>query len=131
MDKTTLVGIDIDGGEKLISTLERAGLDIRAALWLYSSDPDKLELVIASPFIDQNGPKKTYTFIQAELAKMEPSPEIDLEDISVLSPKNRLIEALLRMREIYPTSIIKWLSREVVNGVYIEAAYIHRLKITE
>jgi len=131
MDKTALVGIDIEGGEQLVSNLEQAGFDIRAALWLYSSEPDKWELVIASPLVDQKGPKKTYIFIQSELAKIEPSPEIDLGDISVLSPEHRLIEALLRMKEIYPTVTTRWLNREVVNGVYIEGAYIYRLKITE
>ena len=134
MDKTALVGIDIEGGEKLVSNLEQAGLDIRAALWLYSSEPDKWELVIASPLVDQKGPKKTYIFIQSELANMK-SPDdpvgIDLEDISVLSPGHRLIEALLKMKKLYPTGTIKWLNREVINGVYIEDAYIHRLKVTE
>lgn len=128
MDKTTLVGIDIDGGGKLISILEEAGLDIRAALWLYSSDPDKWELVIATPFIDQNGPKKTYTFIQSELAKMESSPGIDLEDISAVSPEYHIIKALLKIRRVYPTGTIRWLEGALIDNVFIEAAYVYRLK---
>ncbi len=130
MNKTTLVGIDTEGGENLIKALEQAGLDIRAALWLYSSEPDRWELVIASPFVDQNGRKRTYIFIQSELAKIKSSTRIDLEDISVLIPGHRLIEVLLKMKKIYPIGI-RWLNREVINGVYIEAAYIHRLKVTE
>ena len=128
MDKTTLVGIDIDGGERLVSTLEKAGLDIRAALWLYSSDPDKWELVIASPFIDQNGPKKTYTFIQSELAEMKSVLEIDLEDISVVSPEHRIIKALLKIRRLYPNGTIRWLDGDLIDNVFIEAAYVYHLR---
>ena len=133
MDKTTLVEIDIEGGERLLKALDKADLDIRAALWFYFSDSDKWRLIIAFPLVDQEGPRKAYTLIQSELAKLVPPSRISLEDISAVGLKHHIIQALWAMVREHPDPAIistiskKWFTRTVMNGVFIEAAYIYRV----
>ena len=129
MDRAILVGIDIEGGERLLKALDEADLDIHAALWIYLPDPDEWRLMIAFPLVDREGPKKAYILIQSELAKLVPPPEISLRNISAVGLKNRLIKALQRIVQIRQDSDAKgmWISNSSAYNVFIEAAYIYRM----
>jgi len=132
MDNTALVGllgIDIEGGERLLKALDEADLDVRAALWSYSSDSDRWRLMVAFPLVDEEGPKKAYTLIQSELAKLTPPTGISLSDIWAVGPEHDLIRALREAARKYPGMISKkWFKRTVINGVFIEGAYVYRAK---
>jgi len=88
MDKTSLVEKDIEEAKRLIKALDESQFEVKAALWFYLIDSDEWRLLIASPFVEENGPKRAYNFIQRELARMSPSSKISLKEISVLSPQD-------------------------------------------
>ena len=115
MDKVALVGIDIEGGERLLNALDEANLDVRAALWIYLPDPDEWRLMIAFSLVDQKGPKKAYTLIQSELAKLIPPPEISLKNISAVGLEHHLIQALQAAARKYPGMISKHMI-ELINN---------------
>ena len=124
-----MVSIDIEGGERLLEALDKIDLNVCAALWSYSSDSDKWRLMIASPLVDQEGPRAAYTVIQSELAELIPPPAISLEDISAVGLEQRLIQALRTAAREYPGMVSKrWFKQTVINGVFIEAAYIYRVE---
>lgn len=131
MDRTTLVGIDIDGGRRLLEALDKAEFDIHAALWLYMPEPDEWRLMLAFPLVDREGPKKAYSLVRLELEKFDPPLELSLMNISVVGLENHIIKALLTADYSHLISKDKWLNRGPINGVYIEGAYIYRLKVTE
>jgi len=129
MDKATLVGIDIEGGTRLLRALDEADFDIHAALWIYLPDPEEWRLMIASPLVDQEGSKKAYTLIQSELARLTPPLEISLRNISAVGLEHRLIKALQRMVQVHRDFDAKgaWISNNSINNIFIEAAYIYRM----
>lgn len=124
MDRTALVNIDLEGGEKLLEALEKAGLIIYAAFWLYYSEPDEWRLVFATPMVDRKGPLKVYTLIQSVLAEIDPTLDIPLRYITVMSPKDKLVKAL---RKNYKEISEVRLSQSAVDGIFIEGAYIYRV----
>lgn len=127
MDKSTLVDADMKAGEALLKKLDEDKFKVRAALWLYMPDPEEWRLVLALPDIDADGPKKAYEKVQSELQELDGRSELSLENISLVSPRDKLIKAL---RTIIKTgkeiSHIR-LSKNVINNVFIEDAYIYRL----
>ncbi len=60
MDKTTLVGVDVDAGEKVIKALDTSKFKVNVALWIISPEYDDWRLVLASSALDQSHPLKAY-----------------------------------------------------------------------
>lgn len=130
MGKTALVEGDIRVGEGLIEALDAAGFPVQAALWFYLSDPGEWRLIVASPLTDKDGPRGAYEQVQSVLTKLRPPLDISLSDISVVGSKDELIKLL---RQAIGTgsgiSGIRF-TRNTINGVFIEDAYIYRLAST-
>lgn len=126
MDKTTLVDENIDEGRRLIEGLDREGFRVDAAMWFYLTDTSEWRLFIASPIVDQEGPKKAYGFIQSVLGKLSPTSQISLKDISAISPNHNLIRLLkIAIRTGPGISGIRF-TKNVINNTLIEDAYIYR-----
>ncbi|HDN65521.1 MAG TPA: hypothetical protein ENF23_04380 [Methanosarcinales archaeon] len=127
MDKTALVERDIQEGKDLVEALDGTEFKVDASLWFYSSDSDEWRLLIASPFVEENGPKKSYGFIRSVLTRPSPPSEISLKNISVLSPKHRLIKLLkTTIHTGLDIAGIRF-TRNVINNTLIEDAYIYRI----
>ena len=75
MDKTVLVDEMIGAGRKLIEALDESPFKVTAAMWFYLSENDEWRLIIASPYIDKEGPRKSYEFIQDQLDKLSNNPK--------------------------------------------------------
>jgi len=124
MDKTALVEIDIDGGERLINALEESGLHIQVAMWLYFPEPEEWRLVFATPMVDRKGPLKVYTFIQSILNNIVPALDIPLRYITVMSSKDKLTKALHKNFQGMKNSHLR---KSFLDGIYIEEAFIYKV----
>ena len=119
----------IKAGASVIAQLDRDNLPVGAALWLYYPEAEVWRLVIGLPKVKSQGPKQAYERVQSTMSKI-PNTEstIGLQNISVVDTTEPLL-ALLR-RVIATTgggiSGIRF-SRNTVNGVLVEDAYIYRL----
>jgi len=128
MDKTELVEEVIKDGERLIKALDEDKFDVRAAMWFYLTDSNEWRLIIASPFVDKNGPKKSYEFILRELIKLSKRPlAIFLKNVSVISPQDDLISLLRSVIHTGPGISGIRFTRNAINNVLIEDAYIYRM----
>jgi len=125
MDKTALVDKQIDEGKKLIEGLDKSKFKLVGALWYYNSNSGEWKLLLVSPLVDVIGPKQSYDVILAVLQDLKLSFEL-LTNISVLSPKNSLIQLLGRVVHTEGISQIRF-TRNTINGVFIEDALIYRL----
>lgn len=121
MVKTALVEKYINDGRILIGALESENFPIDIAMWLYSEEPDEWQLVIATPLVDEVGLRETYRKIQSVLEDL-PSRSISLIDVTILSPRDRLINAIKsnigHSRDIT-------LKGTVFDGILINNAYIY------
>ena len=127
MGKATLVDRDMQAGEALLKKLDEDKFKIKAALWLYMPDPEEWRLVFASPIVDTDGPIKAYEKVQSELQELDGRSELSLQNIALVSPHDKLIMALkTTIKTGKEISHIR-LTGNVINGVFIEDAYIYRL----
>ncbi len=117
----------ISAGAELIRLLDEAHFKASASLWFYELDANAWRLIIASPNVELDGPKKAYKQIQSVIAKMpEGQSKIELKDITVVDSKDSLILLLRRFVKAEGTHGIRLLNN-MINGSLIEDAYIYRL----
>lgn len=96
MATTTLVNDLIAAGRQVITRLEQAGIDIDTALWLQDEDSGDWRLVVASEYVDRHGPRPVYERL-VELHAISNFDGLRIDDISVLTTKDRLIRDLKRL----------------------------------
>jgi hypothetical protein len=127
MDKTTLVKEYIEEGKRIIESLDQKSLDISAAMWFYLQDLDEWRLFIASPAVDDKGPKEVYSIVQSVLGKAELPFELTINDISIISPNHKLILLMKKATKTdHGISGIRF-TKNVVDNTLIEDAYIYRM----
>ncbi len=129
--KEPLTEAMIRAGAELTRKLDELRWPVFASLWLYLSEGNQWKLVLASPLVASDGPKKSYETIQDALTKT-PAAEgaVKLSEIGVTDLKNPLI-ALLRVA-ISTGPVIGGVrfTRNVINGHFIEDAYVYRMSDT-
>ncbi|MGI9105616.1 MAG: hypothetical protein ACR2G4_05145 [Pyrinomonadaceae bacterium] len=127
--KESLSGEMISAGAELTRRLDDARLIVDASLWFYTTESNAWRLIVASPEVRVQGTRWTYKKIQSVISRMpSEQPGISLKDITVVDNQDPLI-ALLRGVVKTPDGIngIRF-SRNVINGVLIEDAYIYRMR---
>jgi hypothetical protein len=124
--KDTLSPEMIEAGKKLTEQLDRSSLPVSASMWLYVPESNQWRLILASPKIESEGPKKVYQDVLSSLTQL-PEAGLALKDIGVVEPNHPLIN-LLRVAVRTGSGIagIRF-SRNTINGHFIEDAYIYRL----
>lgn len=117
----------VQAGAKLVERLDADAANIKSALWLYFPDSRNWKLILASESVETDGPRKLYEKIQgANRDAAEPEETISLNDIGVTTPKNELISMLaIIIGTGQGISGIRF-TRNNINGLYIDDAYIYR-----
>ena len=118
----------VQAGAELTRRLDEAHLEVCASLWLYMPDKNLWRLIVASPAVRQDGPKKVYQQIQTILSKMSDKTwKLPLHDISVVEDSDPLIASLRTSMGTKDGISGKRFSRDTVNGHFIEDAYIYKM----
>jgi hypothetical protein len=118
----------IQAGAELTRRLDEAHLEVHASLWLYMPDKNLWRLIVASPAVRQDGPKKVYQQIQTILSKMSDQTwKIPLHDISVVEDNDPLIASLRTSMGTKDGISGRRFSRDTINGHFIEDAYIYKM----
>ncbi len=116
----------ISAGAELTRRLVEDRWPLSASLWLYLPDLNKWRLILASPNVADQGPREAYKQINQALTKLT-SLVVSLQDITVVEPDDSLISALrTAVRTGDALTGIRF-SRNVINGQFIDDAYIYRL----
>ena len=118
----------IQAGAEITRRLDEADLEVRASLWLYIPDKNLWRLIVASPAVRRDGPKKVYQKIQTILSKMSDKTwKIPLYDISVVEESDPLIVSLCTSMGTKAEISGRRFSRDTINGYFIEDAYIYKM----
>ena len=129
MVASALVSRKIELGKRLIQRLDTSGFQVTAAFWYYFSEPEQWRLVIASPTVESQGRQAAY----AEIHKIQRRgrgvrlPLLSVSEITAVSPNDPLVKLLSSAIRTGPGIAGIAFSRNVINGIYIEDAYIYRL----
>lgn len=117
----------ISAGADLTRLLDEAEFPFSASLWFLTPN-DTWRLVIASSEVSTRGPRWAYRRVQSVLSKIpNPQSKIGLKDITVLDLDDPLIKLLKVAIKTGPGIHNVRFSRNVINGIAIEDAYIYRL----
>mgnify|MGYP006298722171 CR=1 FL=1 len=117
----------IKAGAKLVERLDLEKSQVKSAFWLYISDEKIWKLIIASPLVDSEGPRKFYKRIVTANESAEKDEDIiSLNDIGVTNTSDQIVQLLkIAIGTGDGMSGIRF-SRNTINGVFIEDCYIYR-----
>jgi hypothetical protein len=136
MDKEPFVTEQLEHGEQLISELTKDGFETRAAFWAKPTDEGKWFLYLASPMVDEKGPRDAYRLVHRTLKRM-PNLWIEPLEIRVLGMNDSLTEAALAaikpkvptdpyaIQNPKPYRGMTWYRGETFGGLSIDGAYIY------
>lgn len=127
MAKTALVDKAVSDGERVVRKLDEMSTSVKGAFWLLSDDGGGWSLFVATPWVDQVGRINAYKRIGEALKSLGADVDIDLRDVSVVSPNSplvRLFRSAIKTGE--GINGIRF-SKNVINGTFIEDAYIYRM----
>lgn len=123
--KEPLRSEQIAAGKELTRVLAGSDLQLVACFWLYTSETNEWRLILATPVVDAEGPKKTYALIRQTLTASS-DPSLSLLNISVQSPQNPLVQSIRLSYDLdLKVSGGLRLSRTRVGDVFIEDAYLY------
>jgi hypothetical protein len=123
-----LVERNIEDGRRIVEGLDSSRFEVQSAFWFYTPASHKWTLFIVTPLVDNLGPREAYARVQTLLLTVSPRPQISLKDISLLSPQNELVRLLRLAIKTGPGISGIRFTRNTINGVFIQDAYIYRLQ---
>ncbi len=129
MATATLVGREIEEGQRLIDALNQAGFLTDSALWIYSSESETWRLMLTSPTCDRQGSLQAYREILSVFRKVEPELKIDWTSLVAVSPKHELIEGLRQLQLLWKIDFSgRRLTNNLVNMTIVEDGYVYQIK---
>jgi hypothetical protein len=122
----------INSGRKLIERLDGVNAEVRSAFWLFFPDEKAWRLTIASPLVESEGPRKYYKkIIVANNAASDDEEVISLNDINVVNIYNEIVEIISILIDAEHGILGMRYSRNTINGVFIEDAYVYRASLEQ
>lgn len=118
----------ISAGEELTRRLDKVQFEVTSSFWLYDPDSNVWRMTIANPQVEADGPARAYKKVQSVISRMpEDQPKIHLKDITVIDSKDPLISLLRKVVRTGKGISGHRFSRNAINGVWFEDAYIYRI----
>jgi hypothetical protein len=125
-NQVVVANFDEQAGRRLLQELDKRHFPIDAALWLYRPEEDDWRLMLATPLVDEFGPSEGYRRLQRVVQKV-PGTRLSLSNVELASPEDPFITLLRSAISTGPGIHGVRFSRNSINGVFIEDAYIYRL----
>jgi len=110
------------------------------SLWLYTSDANRWQLVVATPIVESSGPIHAYRLIECIAGEDWPYLEAPLYEISILRSNQSLVQALRSLghfeiqdfpRGLRPSPAVragKRITLSRVGDVFIEDALVYFIR---
>ena len=113
-------------GAALTRELDDTGWRMVASFWYFESSENRWKLVLASPRVSADGPKKAYDAVAQALEALHES-FANLEHITVVGPDHPLIKTFASAIQTGWTIGGIRFSRKSINGHFVEDAYLYRI----
>lgn len=123
--KEALTDQMIEAGASVLQSLDRRNFAVDAALWLYLTDANLWRLLLATPEVHLQGPRKAYKRLFHALRNAAVH-NVSVEDIAVVDSRDPFIQLLRTAVGVDPSRGGVRFSRNTINGQFIEDAYIYR-----
>lgn len=108
----------------LVNALDKAGIQVNSALWLFTEEDRGWQLVIASSDVERFGSRSFYGKIANIVSEHSP---LALSYVSARKPTDYIVSLLRQVASTGPGVSGFRFTGNVVNGIPIPDAYIYRL----
>ena len=116
----------IKAGASVVADLDRRQFLVDAALWLYLSNQNQWRLLLATPEVHLDGPRKAYKKLLQAL-RNSAVHGMSLQDVAVVDSRDPLVQLFrAAIRTDRTVGGIRF-TRNTINGQFIEDAYIYRM----
>ncbi len=121
----------IAAGDRLIKYLDKALAKIKASFWLLFPDKD-WKLVLVSPLIKSLGPREIYKKIQNYENQTDQDEKIiPITNVWIMTEDNEIAHSLNDFVKAHDNISNIRLSKNVLNGHFIEDLYIYHININD
>ena len=126
MASQSLLNAQVEQGKTTLSALDAAGLDVRAAYWIFDDDSQTWRFTLAEPTVDVKGTHALYESMARALGGRPDA--LPLREVYVVSPDDRLV-SLVRMAIATPGNAVSGITftGNVVKGNRIPDMFIYRM----
>jgi hypothetical protein len=128
MAKTTLVERDLEAGAALVRALDDGGWRPSAALWFYLPDDGLWRMIVSLPQDPGLRQQEAYRRLADVLEAHGLSAVLSVDDIALARPDDQMLTLLRRAISTGPGISGIRFTRNTINNVLIEDAYIYRLE---
>jgi hypothetical protein len=126
MVKETLVGMDVESGNRVLGLLDAAKFPVPVALWIRRGEEGRWGLLLATPLYDKLGQRGAYKKLIDTLWTSD--QDWVNSPIQLQSTRTPLIRALRRIFGKAPSVSGMRLGGQMVGGVWVEDAYVYRVQ---
>lgn len=132
MDKAALVEKQIEEGKVLISELDKANLEIKAAFWFYDENYSAWKLIIASSSKDLDVGKdvlSSYKTLTNTMRSISNLSSVSSNDIILVPIDHPLIKNIAPLIKTGSTLTDMRFSNTLLNNIYVEGMHLYRMNI--
>jgi hypothetical protein len=120
-----LVDKDLDAGRELLRLLAEARIPVSVAFWMYQEESQAWRLAIATPLVDNPGPRQAYERIQAA---MSPGFPLNIVHVKALSPNDEFAVAMKTASLQNPEDEYLHFFHSTVLGVPVDDVYVYKVR---
>jgi hypothetical protein len=128
MVKATLVEKDIADGARLLKALDEAGIQPKAAMWLFNPESESYRYVLALPRIKEEGTLPVRRAIRPIVDSLSPPVGLPLDGFQLLDARDKMIRGLHKMfRRTHKGRDVNFrLTGTIIDGGFVHDAYVYR-----
>ena len=115
----------IAAGSTVLEMLDHRNFAVDAAMWVYLSDVNQWRLLLATPGVRIDGPRKAYKRL-VQILRNVSVHGLSVQNIAVVDSHDPFIQLVRSAIGVSSTSNGVRFARNMVNGQFIEDAYIYR-----
>lgn len=120
----------ISVGETLLKKLDKSDAKVSATFWLYYPEEKTWKLFFTSELVKSEGPKKYYKKVVDALNDFaDKDSTLSLNNIGVTDNSNKILQLLASVFNSRKSIVKERLSRETINGQFIEDAFVYRVNL--
>ena len=125
MGSTELVSEKIEAGSSLLRQLDREGIRVGSAFWLYDRDADDWRLILSMPLVDERGQHAAYNRL-AHALQAAGIRTLYLRDIAAVGPGDKVVGLLRNTIKTGSEVGAVRLAASAIDHPLIEKTYVYR-----
>jgi hypothetical protein len=124
MAQATLVGHEIDDGQKVLAHLAAANIDVSAAAWIKTEDSTRWQFYIASKAVEEKGWDDAYLKIDAEIRQLQ-DLWVESDNVRIIGATDPIARDLIAYQSKHPKRIPSRFWGYRLGALDVEEAFIY------